>query len=206
MDVDHTTSSQDSSNEQIMDIDNEDNPLDILASTASDMKKTRSNNQATTTGRETHLREILESALPTGTVVSNEVLSRLSQALATIIDETSEAAARKAVGQLSSKSLGKRSAPAIKKPVSKTANTKAANGKNSNVSRSKKQVETDESEEEEYEVESILSHKTGRNGKLSFQIKWKGYPASQSTWEDTGALAGCKDLLKEYAKKHKLSL
>jgi hypothetical protein len=37
--------------------------------------------------------------------------------------------------------------------------------------------------EEEYEVEDILMHrKTGRNQKLQYLVKWKGYPSSENSW------------------------
>jgi hypothetical protein len=39
--------------------------------------------------------------------------------------------------------------------------------------------------EEEYEVEDILMHrKTGRNQKLQYLVKWKGYPSSENSWVD----------------------
>jgi hypothetical protein len=38
--------------------------------------------------------------------------------------------------------------------------------------------------QEEYEVESIVGHRQfGRGKKLHYLIKWKGYPASDNTWE-----------------------
>jgi hypothetical protein len=38
--------------------------------------------------------------------------------------------------------------------------------------------------QEEYEVESIVAHRQfGRGKKLHYLIKWKGYPASDNTWE-----------------------
>jgi Chromo (CHRromatin Organisation MOdifier) domain len=40
--------------------------------------------------------------------------------------------------------------------------------------------------EEEYEVEQIRSHRTwGWHKTLQYLIKWKGYPESDNTWEDT---------------------
>jgi Chromo (CHRromatin Organisation MOdifier) domain len=40
--------------------------------------------------------------------------------------------------------------------------------------------------EEEYEVEQIHSHRTwGRSKALQYLIKWKGYPKSDNTWENT---------------------
>jgi hypothetical protein len=41
-------------------------------------------------------------------------------------------------------------------------------------------------EEEEYKVEQICSHRTwGWHKTLQYLIKWKGYPESDNTWEDT---------------------
>jgi hypothetical protein len=40
--------------------------------------------------------------------------------------------------------------------------------------------------EEEYEVEQICAHQRwGRNKTLQYLIKWKGYPESDNTWENT---------------------
>ncbi|KAF9366917.1 hypothetical protein BGX34_000035 [Mortierella sp. NVP85] len=63
-----------------------------------------------------------------------------------------------------------------------------------------------EEEEEEYEVQEILNHRAPPGQDIKFKIWWKGYPRNQSTWELEDALAGCQDLLKEYAEKHGLKL
>jgi hypothetical protein len=42
-------------------------------------------------------------------------------------------------------------------------------------------------EGEEYSVETIQNHKWYK-GQLLYWIKWKGYPASQNTWEPEGHL------------------
>jgi Chromo (CHRromatin Organisation MOdifier) domain len=40
--------------------------------------------------------------------------------------------------------------------------------------------------EEEYEVEQIHAHQRwGRNKTLQYLIKWRGYPESDNTWENT---------------------
>jgi len=37
--------------------------------------------------------------------------------------------------------------------------------------------------EEEYEVEEIInSRRTGRNKKLQYLVRWKGYPSSDNSW------------------------
>ena len=39
--------------------------------------------------------------------------------------------------------------------------------------------------EEEYEVEEIInSCRTGRNKKLQYLVRWKGYPSSDDSWTD----------------------
>ena len=52
--------------------------------------------------------------------------------------------------------------------------------------------------EEDYEVESILDQR-GAGRALEYLVKWKGWPAEDSTWEPKSALADCPDVLKEWA-------
>ena len=55
--------------------------------------------------------------------------------------------------------------------------------------------------EEEYEVESIRSHRYfGRNKKLQFLIRWKGYAPSDDTWEPADSVHA-PDLVKEYKQR-----
>ena len=58
--------------------------------------------------------------------------------------------------------------------------------------------------EEEYEVEAITAHKRSR-GRMSYYVKWKGYPTSESSWEPEGHLRNAPDILNTYKKRHKLS-
>jgi Chromo (CHRromatin Organisation MOdifier) domain len=52
--------------------------------------------------------------------------------------------------------------------------------------------------EEEYEVEQIRSHRTwGRSRTLQYLIKWKGYPESDNTWENSDQIHA-PDLIKLY--------
>ncbi|KAF8976890.1 hypothetical protein BGZ46_007875 [Entomortierella lignicola] len=191
-----------------------------------------------------HVRIILEAALPTGTVVSEETLDRLSSTLLSLINETSEATVRKFISssgsgsakrvskskasQKSKSSTGVRSPATIKKSAA-TARTSSRGGsikvqkvvpkKSSAKSKKEDAVEEEEKEEreeeeeeeekeeeeEEYEVESILAHRN-RSGKLQFLLKWKGFPKSESTWEEKEALDGCQVILNDYVKKENLSL
>ena len=57
--------------------------------------------------------------------------------------------------------------------------------------------------EEEWEVEAIINHRV-RRGKRHYLVHWKGYPASERTWENTRDLKNSQELLDEYKKKHKL--
>ncbi len=55
--------------------------------------------------------------------------------------------------------------------------------------------------EEQYEVESIRSHRRqGRGKQLQYLVKWSGYPKSDNTWEPAGHLQALL-LLKEYHRR-----
>jgi Chromo (CHRromatin Organisation MOdifier) domain len=59
-----------------------------------------------------------------------------------------------------------------------------------------------EEEQEEYEVDSILSHYV-EDGELFFEVKWKGY--SSSTYEPLSGLQHL-DILENYCAEHKISI
>jgi hypothetical protein len=50
--------------------------------------------------------------------------------------------------------------------------------------------------ETEYDVESIVSHKFDKNGKILFEVKWKDYP--ETSFERTSKLTNCSDKLVKY--------
>lgn len=54
--------------------------------------------------------------------------------------------------------------------------------------------------QEEYEVEKILD-KCYCNKRVYYQIKWNGYPKSQSTWEPLSNLKNLKEDIKEYERR-----
>jgi len=57
---------------------------------------------------------------------------------------------------------------------------------------------------EEYEVEAVLNHRHyGRQCRLQYLIKWKGYPSSDNTWEPKENVHA-EDLVKEYHRRHPL--
>jgi hypothetical protein len=58
--------------------------------------------------------------------------------------------------------------------------------------------------EEEYEVEQIHTHqRRGRSKTLQYLIKWKGYPESNNTWEDTDQIHA-PALIKRYHQTNAL--
>ena len=57
--------------------------------------------------------------------------------------------------------------------------------------------------EEEYEVEAIISHK-GSPGRRKYLTAWKGYPASENTWEPEGNLCHAPQMLGNYKRTHSL--
>jgi Chromo (CHRromatin Organisation MOdifier) domain len=59
--------------------------------------------------------------------------------------------------------------------------------------------------EAEYEVEAIRSHRYfGKNKRLQYLLKWKGYPEADNTWESEDQL-NTPDLLKQYNRRHNLN-
>ena len=57
--------------------------------------------------------------------------------------------------------------------------------------------------EEEYEVEKVIDAKQiGKKKKWHYLIKWKGYSASDNSWEPEDNVQGSKELLEEFWKRN----
>jgi transposase InsO family protein len=57
-------------------------------------------------------------------------------------------------------------------------------------------------EDNVFEVEEIIAHRTRNNGK-EYLVKWLGYPDSDNTWEPDTNLTNCRHLLAQYHAKHR---
>merc|ERR1712037_1080080 len=55
--------------------------------------------------------------------------------------------------------------------------------------------------EAEYEVETIVSKRESEEGKVEYLVKWKGWNASDNTWEPVDNLHSSKDLIDEFEGK-----
>jgi hypothetical protein len=59
-------------------------------------------------------------------------------------------------------------------------------------------------EEEEYEVESILAHK-GTGKRRRYLVSWIGYSLASNEWIPEENLVNASEIMKAYKKKHKLT-
>ncbi len=68
---------------------------------------------------------------------------------------------------------------------------------------SETEEEGEENTEPEYEVEAIVGKKTVR-GKLLYQVKWKGYPSEDNTWEPLKNLTNVIDIVEQFDEMDKI--
>ena len=90
---------------------------------------------------------------------------------------------------------------------------KALQSKNGTDEFDEEEEELDEGEEEEkpkkkkkkaeaeYEVESIVSKRESDEGKVEYLVKWKGWNASDNTWEPVDNLQSSQELIDEFEGK-----
>merc|ERR1711936_1518045 len=52
--------------------------------------------------------------------------------------------------------------------------------------------------EAEYGVESVVSKRETEEGKVEYLVKWKGYDASENTWEPVENLDSSQELIDEF--------
>ena len=58
---------------------------------------------------------------------------------------------------------------------------------------------------DEFVVDELMKRRL-RGGVVEFQVKWRGYPKSQSTWEPRSALEQrCNELLEAYDEEHNVA-
>merc|ERR1712004_477853 len=55
--------------------------------------------------------------------------------------------------------------------------------------------------EAEYEVESVVSKRETDEGKVEYLVKWKGYDASDNTWEPIENLESSQELIDEFEER-----
>ena len=60
-------------------------------------------------------------------------------------------------------------------------------------------------EEEDYEVEKVVAQRSGRGGRVEYQVKWVGWPLEDCTWEPVSALADCQGVLREWEARHQVA-
>lgn len=67
--------------------------------------------------------------------------------------------------------------------------------------KNKKKGKKKKKAEAEYEVESIVSKRESDEGKVEYLVKWKGWNASDNTWEPVDNLQSSQELIDEFEGK-----
>jgi len=60
-------------------------------------------------------------------------------------------------------------------------------------------------EEEDYEVEKVVAQRSGRGGRVEYQVKWVGWPLEDCTWEPLSALEDCQDVLRAWEARDQVA-
>ena len=66
-------------------------------------------------------------------------------------------------------------------------------------------VEDESDDVNEYSVERIIDKRCGRNGKISYLIKWEGFDNSDNSWEPIENLY-CTDLIQAFENNLKVNM
>jgi hypothetical protein len=57
---------------------------------------------------------------------------------------------------------------------------------------------------EEYEIETIVSHRRHKNQETMYLIKWKGYLSSENSWITESDLINAEEELNDYKRQRKI--
>ena len=85
----------------------------------------------------------------------------------------------------------------IENPKGRSIWTRKDNRARDNIVQTGKSYVPKETQQEEYEVESIIGERKGTNGGTEYKIKWVGYEPRYSTWEKESNL-NCDELLAKW--------
>eukprot|EP01135_Chromosphaera_perkinsii_P002059 Nk52_evm20s216 gene=Nk52_evmTU20s216 len=97
----------------------------------------------------------------------------------------------------------KADSPPVSENKNETSRSSVAKGKEP-ARNSSEGSQVENSDEEVYEVESIVSHFVDENNSLCYIVKWKGYPEACNTAEPSAHLENAPLIIKEYHSRQTL--